>query len=50
MKKICLVNYGLGNIKSLYNAIKYLGYNPVLYSEKKSNYYDLIIIPGVGSF
>jgi glutamine amidotransferase len=50
MKKICLVDYGLGNIKSLYNAIKYLGYNPFLYSEKKYNNYDLIIIPGVGSF
>ena len=34
MKKICILDYGLGNTKSLYNSIKYLGYEVFFYSEK----------------
>ncbi len=52
MKKICILDYGLGNIKSLFNALKKIGINPFLFSEdnnKKKNY-DLVFIPGVGSF
>jgi len=50
MKKICIIDYGLGNIKSLYNALKYLGFKPEFFSENKSKVFDVIFIPGVGSF
>ena len=29
-KKICIIDYGAGNILSLEKAIKYLGYKPVI--------------------
>ena len=52
MKKICILDYGLGNIKSLSNALKKIGFNPVLFSENNNDKknYDLVFIPGVGSF
>ena len=48
-KKICILNYGLGNILSLKNALNYLGYKVVFFNKKKLNF-DLLLIPGVGSF
>ena len=52
MKKVCILDYGLGNIKSLSNALKKIGVNPFLFSEDNNNKknYDLVFIPGVGSF
>ena len=50
MKKICILDYGLGNIKSLYNSIKHLGYDVSFHSEKKRENYDILFIPGIGSF
>ena len=50
MKKICIIDYGLGNIRSLYNSLKKIGFSPIFYSEKKNEVFDLIFIPGVGSF
>ncbi len=50
MKKICILDYGLGNIRSLYNSLKRLSFNPDFYSESKKKVYDYIFIPGVGSF
>lgn len=50
MKKICILDYGLGNIKSLSNSIKKIGFNPKFYSDDSSSNYDIIFIPGVGSF
>ena len=50
MKKICILDYGLGNIKSLHNSLKKIGYKPNFYSEDKSSLYDVLFIPGVGSF
>ena len=50
MKKICILDYGLGNIKSLYNSLRKIGYNPQFYSEDSSNKFDIIFIPGVGSY
>ena len=51
MKKVCIIDYGLGNLASIYNATK------TLYSDVKiSNLPDDIlnashlILPGVGSF
>jgi glutamine amidotransferase len=50
MKKICIVDYGLGNIRSLHNSLKKIGFFPILYSENTNENFDLIFIPGVGSF
>jgi glutamine amidotransferase len=50
MKKICIIDYGLGNIKSLHNALSYLGYNPEFYTKTNSKTFDVIFIPGIGSF
>ncbi len=48
--KICILNYGLGNIRSIYNAINKCGYNAQLISKDKKIDCDILIIPGVGSF
>ena len=50
MKNVIIVDYGMGNIKSLYNSLKFLGYNPVFYSEKKNINSNIYILPGVGAF
>tara|TARA_A100001015_G_C14978891_1_gene708546 strand:- start:189 stop:806 length:618 start_codon:yes stop_codon:yes gene_type:complete len=51
MKKICILDYGLGNIKSLHNSLKKIGFMPQFYSENNSTKnYDIIFIPGVGSY
>ena len=50
MKKVCIIDYGLGNIRSLYNSIRYLGYRPEFFSETHSRSFDVIFIPGIGSF
>ena len=50
MIKVCILDYGLGNILSLKNALKFLGFNPVMYSENNKKSFDVVFIPGVGSF
>ncbi len=52
MKKIVIIDYGVGNVFSVYNAIKYLGYSNVkiTYDEKDIFSSDAIILPGVGAF
>lgn len=51
VKKICILDYGSGNSKSVYNAIKFLKYKVTLSNKgsdiKKSTH---LILPGVGSF
>ncbi len=48
--KVSIVDYGMGNIRSVSNALSYLGKDPkvVEYPEALSG--DKIIIPGVGAF
>ena len=50
MKNITIIDYGMGNIKSLYNALKFIGYNPIFYSENKKIKTTICIVPGVGAF
>ena len=50
MKNVTIIDYGMGNIKSLFNSLKFLGYNPVFFSEKKSIKSNMCILPGVGAF
>lgn len=50
-KKIVIVDYGLGNLFSIKQACKYLGYNTVLSSEANTILDAAnLILPGVGSF
>ena len=49
-EKISIIDYGLGNIESLKNAIKKIGYIPDLYSTNSIINSNIAIIPGVGSF
>ena len=50
MPKICILDYGLGNIKSLFNALNRIGLKVDYYSDNENKNYDLIFIPGVGSY
>ena len=50
MKKICILDYGLGNIRSLSNALKKIKLNVIMHSDLKDQDFDALIIPGVGSF
>jgi imidazole glycerol-phosphate synthase subunit HisH len=47
----CIVNYGMGNLRSVYNAVHFLDYD-VEISGKSSVVAeaDIVILPGVGSF
>ena len=49
--KVCILDYGSGNIKSVYNLLNYLNY-PTIISNKKNDILNCthIILPGVGSF
>ena len=48
---IAIIDYGAGNIKSVINAFKFLGYECVLVSEPDSlKEYSHIVLPGVGAF
>ena len=50
--RIVIVDYGMGNIKSIFSTLKYLGVGEVLLSDDYETLYraDKIILPGVGSF
>lgn len=50
--KIVIVDYGMGNIKSISSAFKYLGVEEILISNKYEDIKcaDKLLLPGVGSF
>jgi len=49
--QIAIVNYGMGNIKSLTNALDYLNASYIIASEvSRIDEAEKIILPGVGSF
>jgi|688.fasta_scaffold746003_1 glutamine amidotransferase len=51
MKNIVIVDYGMGNIRSLSNALKFLKYNPIVTNNiKLIQNSDILFLPGVGSF
>ena len=51
MKKVGIINYGMGNIVSVINSIKYLGINyKIIENEKQFSDFSHYILPGVGSF
>jgi len=49
--KVAIINYNVGNLASVYNACKKIGYEAVIEDNpKKLKKYDKIILPGVGAF
>lgn len=51
MKKISIVDYGIGNIQSVYQAVLSCGFVPDLaINDKQISSSDFIILPGVGAF
>lgn len=51
MIKIGLLDYGVGNLKSIWNAFNYLGLNiQIIKNPIEIKNYDKLILPGVGSF
>mgnify|MGYP006185154131 CR=1 FL=1 len=50
--KLVIIDYGIGNTKSLINAFKKIGLNDVVLSDDEETIYgsDLIILPGVGAY
>jgi glutamine amidotransferase len=51
MKKVCILDYGIGNLKSLSNAFIRLGADTILSSKHKEILgADYLILPGVGAF
>lgn len=51
MKKVSIINYGLGNLFSIQNACSNVGINSIITNDKKIiNKSDAIILPGVGAF
>lgn len=51
MKKICIVDYKLGNLFSVNQALINIGLNPVISSNKEDiQNADAIVLPGVGAY
>ena len=51
MKKIGIINYGLGNLFSIKSACNQVGMKGIIVDEKKDLLNsDAIILPGVGAF
>jgi glutamine amidotransferase len=51
MKNVAIIDYGMGNLRSVENAIKRLNYNSkIVDSPKDLDNFEKIILPGVGSF
>ncbi len=51
IKKVGILNYNSGNIRSIASAINYIGYETVMLNQK-SDFKDIdyVILPGVGAF
>ena len=51
MKKICIIDYGIGNIASIHNGALTSGYDVIVSSDpEKIAMSTHLILPGVGSF
>lgn len=48
---IAIIDYGMGNLRSIFNALKNINGDPVIVSDSvKLSGADAVVIPGVGSF
>lgn len=51
MSKIAVVDYGVGNLKSVTNAMQYLGFETCISGDAGDlEHADAVILPGVGAF
>lgn len=50
IKKVGIINYGVGNIMSVTKALYVLGLDVSLVNSGSVKNYDMLILPGVGSF
>jgi len=51
IEKVCILDYGSGNVGSIFNLLKYLEINSVVSNKKKDiQNSSHLILPGVGSF
>ncbi len=50
IRRVGIINYGAGNLKSISKAIKVLGLTPVIVEINDIEKFDLLILPGVGNF
>lgn len=51
MSKIAIVDYGVGNLKSVSNALNYVGCDSLITAQRRElELADAIILPGVGAF
>jgi len=48
--KVLVIDYGMGNLRSICNALKYLGTEPILANVPSKVKTEKVIIPGVGAF
>jgi imidazole glycerol-phosphate synthase subunit HisH len=50
--KICIIDYGMGNLRSVVNALEYTSQCEVIISSEKEDLKssDILVLPGVGSF
>jgi len=49
--KVCILDYGSGNVRSVYNLVSFLGYDVIVSNERiEIESATHIILPGVGSF
>ena len=50
-KKVIIINYGMGNLKSIWNALKFLDCEPIISNKQADlDLADAMILPGVGAF
>ena len=51
MKNVAIIDYEMGNVRSVYNALKFIGANPIV-TDKKDEIEKAksLILPGVGAF
>jgi glutamine amidotransferase len=49
--KICIIDYGMGNIYSVLNSFKFISSEAAVVNDsRKLNQYSAFILPGVGAF
>lgn len=48
--KIVIINYKMGNVRRVYNALKYVGADPIIVKDPSEVKGNKIVIPGVGAF
>lgn len=48
---ICIIDYGSGNLRSIYNGFRKIGQNPIVSDDiSKIKGADALVLPGVGAF